>query len=154
MSQDDNPGRCNIYDVDRYKVMVDFAHNTHAMEALFDMAKALHAKRRVLCFGQAGDRPDDAIRELARDAWSIGIDRVVVSELAIYHRGREAGEVYAVIRDELVRCGASTDQIEHYEEETDSLAAAMSWADPGDLVIMLALGSAAAIQEHLKSMSD
>jgi hypothetical protein len=34
------------------------------------------------------------------------------------------------------------------------LAAAMSWAEPGDLVIMLALGSAAAIQEHLKSMSD
>ncbi len=149
MSQDDNPGRCNIYDVDGYKVLVDFAHNPHAMQALFDMAQALPAKRRVLCFGQAGDRPDDAIRELARDAWSIGIDRVVVSELAIYHRGREAGEVYAVIRDELVRCGASADQIEHYEEETDSLAAAMSWADPGDLVIMLALGGAAPILDYI-----
>ncbi len=154
MSQDDNPGRCNIYDVDGYKVLVDFAHNPHAMLALFDMAQALPAKRRVLCFGQAGDRPDDAIRELARDAWSMRLDRVVVSELAIYHRGREAGEVYTVIRDELIRCGAMPDQIEHHEEEMESLAAAMSWAEPGDLVIMLALGSAADIQEHLKSMSD
>ncbi len=82
MSQDDNPGRCNVYDVDGCKVLVDFAHNPHAMQALFDMAQALPAKRRVLCFGQAGDRPDDAIRELARDAWSIGLDRVVISELA------------------------------------------------------------------------
>jgi len=154
MSQDDNPGRSNVYDVGGCKVLVDFAHNPHAMRALFDMAQGLPAKRRVLCFGQAGDRPDDAIRELARDAWAIGLDRVFVSELAIYHRGREAGEVFAVIRDELIRCGAMPDQIEHNEEETESLAAAMSWAEPGDLVIMLALGSAAAIQEHLKSMSD
>jgi UDP-N-acetylmuramyl tripeptide synthase len=150
MSQDDNPGRCNVYDIDGRKVLVDFAHNPHAMQALFDMAQALPAKRRALCFGQAGDRPDYAIRELARDAWSIGLDKVIVSELATYHRGREAGEVYAVIRDELLACGADPAQIEHYEEETDSLAAAMAWAEPGDLVIMLALGGAAPIHEHLK----
>ncbi len=149
MSQDDNPGRCNIYDIDGSKVLVDFAHNPHAMRALFDMAQGLPAKRRVLCFGQAGDRPNDAIRELARDAWSIGLDRVFVSELAVYHRGREAGDVFAVIRDELIRCGAMPDQIEHHEEETESLAAAMSWAESGDLVIMLALGGAAPIQDYL-----
>ena len=150
MSQDDNPGRCNVYDVDGRKVLVDFAHNPRAMQALFDMAQALPAKRRALCFGQAGDRPDHAIRELARDAWSIGLDKVIVSELATYHRGREAGEVYEVIRDELLACGADPAQIEHHEEETDSLAAAMAWAEPGDLVIMLALGGAAPIHEHLK----
>ncbi len=152
MSQDDNPGRCNIYDVGGRKVLVDFAHNPHAMQALFDMAQALPANRRVLCFSQAGDRPDDLIRELARDAWSIGLDRVIVSELAEYHRGRESGEVYAVIRDELLRCGAQADQLEHYEEETDSLTAAMEWAEPGDLVIMLALGGAAPIHDQLNEM--
>jgi len=153
MSQDDNPGRSNVYNVDGRKVLVDFAHNPHAMRALFDMAQGIPANRRVLCFGQAGDRPNDAIRELARDAWSIGLDRVFVSELAVYHRGREAGDVFGVIRDELIRCGAMPDQIEHHEEEIDSLAAAMSWAEPGDLVIMLALGGAAPIQEQLKSLS-
>ena len=152
MSQDDNPGRCNVYDVDDYKVLVDFAHNPHAMHALFGMAQALPAKRRVLCFGQAGDRPDDAIRELARDAWSIGLEYVVVSELAEYHRGRDAGEVFEVIRDELMRCGAKPGQIEHHDEEIDSLTAAMAWARPGDLVIMLALGGAAPVQERLKEL--
>ena len=151
ISQDDNPGRCNVYDIDGRKVLVDFAHNPHAMQALFDMAQALPAKRRALCFGQAGDRPEHAIRELARDAWSIGLDKVVVSELAEYHRGREAGEVFSIIKDELLKNGADATQIEHFEEETDSLTAAMTWAQPGDLVIMLALGGATKIQTLLKS---
>ena len=152
MSQDENPGRCNIYDVDGRKVLVDFAHNPHAMQAVFDMAEALPAKRRALCFGQAGDRPDDLIRELARDGWAIGLEHVVVSELALYHRGRQPGEVYGIIRDELVRIGANAEQIEHREEETESLAAALDWAEPGDLVIMLALGGATPIQKQLKAM--
>ncbi len=152
MSQDENPGRCNIYDVDGRKVLIDFAHNPHAMQALFDMAQALPAQRRVLCFGQAGDRPDDLNCELARDAWAIGLDHVVVSELAAYHRGREPGAVYGLIRDELMRLGAASEQIEHHDEATDSLAAALAWAEPGDLVIMLALGGAAPIQEQLKAM--
>jgi len=151
MTQDDNPGRCNVYDVGGTKVLIDFAHNPAAMGALFDMAGALPAKRRALCFGQAGDRPDELIRELARDAWAIGLDKVVVSELAAYHRGREHGDVYALIRDELRRLGAGEEQIEHHETELDSLTAALDWAEPGDLVIMLALGGAAPVQAELRA---
>lgn len=150
MSQDDNPGRCNVYAIGGRTVLVDFAHNPHAMRALFDMAQALPAKRRVLCFGQAGDRPDAAIRELARQAWAIGLDKIIVSELPDYYRGRAPGEVYALIRDELLHCGAGAEQVEHCDEELDSLAAAMAWAEPGDLVIMLALADATAVRDHLK----
>jgi UDP-N-acetylmuramyl tripeptide synthase len=89
---------------------------------------------------------------MTRDAWAIGLDRVIVSELAVYHRGREAGEIYDVIRDELLRVGATAESIEHHDEELDSLAAAIEWAEPGDLVIMLALGGAAPIQEQLHKL--
>jgi UDP-N-acetylmuramyl tripeptide synthase len=152
MVQDENPGRCNIHDVGGVKVLIDFAHNPAAMRALFDMAEAIPARRRVLCFGQAGDRPDELIRVMTRDAWAIGLDRAIVSELAAYHRGRQSGEVYAVIRDELLACGALPAQIEHYEEELDSFNAAMAWAEPGDLVIMLALGGLAPIRQRLKDL--
>lgn len=153
MSQDQNPGRCNVYDVRGKKVLVDFAHNPHAMRALFDMAQAIPAKRRVLCFGQAGDRPDRLIRDMTRDAWAIGLDRVIVSELADYHRGREYGEVCAVIRDELESLGAKPAQIDHFDTEPESFESALAWAAPGDLVIMLALGSATAIREKLAKLS-
>ena len=152
MQQDENPGRCNIYDLDGVKVLVDFAHNPAAMSALFDMAQAIPAKRRALCFGQAGDRTDALIRELARDAWAIGLERVEVSELAAYHRGREHGDVFAIIRDELLELGADNSQIVHNEEELESLEDAIGWAQPGDLVIMLALGGAAPVHARLKEL--
>lgn len=154
ISQDDNPGRCNVYEISGVNVLLDFAHNPHAMQALFDMASGLPAKRRLLAFGQAGDRPDDLIRELAQGAWSIGLDAVIVSELEAYHRGRSHGDVYQVIHDELIRCGAHEDQLRHFDEELDSLDAALDWAEPGDLIIMLALADGLKIQEKLKVLSD
>jgi cyanophycin synthetase len=152
MQQDENPGRCNVYDLGGFKVLIDFAHNPAAMSALFDMARAIPAKRRVLCFGQAGDRTDKLIRELARDAWAIGLERVVVSELPKYHRGREHGDVFRLIRDELLSLGARDEQVRHHEEELESLQDAIDWAQPGDLVIMLALGGAAPVQEKLREL--
>jgi UDP-N-acetylmuramyl tripeptide synthase len=152
MAQDENPGRSNIYDLDDVKVLLDFAHNPAAMHAVLNMAQALPAKRRALCFGQAGDRPDDLIREMTRDAWAIGLDQVMISELAVYHRGREHGDVFAVIQDELLSNGAKSQQIEHFEEELDAFAAALAWARPGDLIIMLALGGAAPIQKRLSEL--
>jgi UDP-N-acetylmuramyl tripeptide synthase len=152
MVQDENPGRCNIYELNGISVLVDFAHNPAAMAALFDMARAIPATRRALCFGQAGDRPDDLIRELARDAWEIGLDRVEVSELADYHRGREHGDVFGIIRDELLKQGADQAQIVHNELELESLQDAIDWAQPGDLVIMLALGGAAPVHARLKEL--
>ena len=154
MSQDNNPGRSNVYSISDFKVLVDFAHNPHAMKALFNMAHALPAKRRLLAFAQAGDRTDESIRELARSAWSIGLDKVVVSELEAYARGRSRGEVFGIIRDELINCGARKDQIQHFMEETASLDAALDWAQPGDLIIMLALSDREAIQDKLKSLSS
>ena len=152
MQQDENPGRCNIYALNGFRILIDFAHNPAAMSALFDMARAIPAARRALCFGQAGDRTDALIRELARDAWAIGLDRVVVSELPKYHRGREHGDVFALIRDELLKGGAVDEQIHHFEEELESLEDAIGWAEPGDLVIMLALGGARPVQERLKEL--
>ena len=56
--------------------------------------------------------------------------------------------------DELINCGARKDQIQHFMEETESLDAALDWAQPGDLIIMLALSDREAIQDKLKSLSS
>ncbi len=152
MSQQENPGRCNVFDIGKRKVLVDFAHNPGAMRAVAGMARSLPAKRRALCFGQAGDRPDELIRAMTREAWAIGLERVYVSELADYRRGRGPGEVYAVIRDELLRLGADPEQIEHHALESESFAAAMRWADDADLVIMLALGGSAPVLAQIESL--
>ena len=154
MTQEDNPGRCNIYAAGGVQLLVDFAHNPAAMQSLFDMATALPAQRRLLAFGQAGDRTDELITSLARSAWDIGLDAVVVSELAEYHRGREHGEVYRLIREELVANGAESAQVHHFEQEIDSLDFAIDWAQPGDLIILLDLGRSDAVQARLESFAS
>jgi len=151
MSQDANPGRSNVYEVNGFQVLVDFAHNPEAMQALFTMARAIPAKRTVLCFGQAGDRTDEQIRELARSAWSIGLELACIAELEKYRRGREEGEVFTIIRDELLRCGAREEQIRHFGTESESFDAALAWAAAGDLVVMLDLGRDSDIQTKLKT---
>jgi UDP-N-acetylmuramyl tripeptide synthase len=152
MTQAQNPGRCNIYEIGKRKVLVDFAHNPGAMRALLDMARSIPARRRAICFGQAGDRPDELIQALARDAWAIGLDRVYVSELAPYYRGRRAGEVFTLLRDELLKLGIAPEAIEHHMLESESLSAAMNWAEDGDLVIMLALGGFAPVDAQLRAL--
>jgi UDP-N-acetylmuramyl tripeptide synthase len=152
MSQDSNPGRSNLYEVDGFEVLVDFAHNPQAMQALFAMARAVPAKRRVLCFGQAGDRTDEQIRELARSAWAIGLEMAIISELETYARGRDPGEVFGILRDELMKAGARDDQILHFQQEHESFDAALEWAEVGDLVVILDLGRVSNIQEKLEAL--
>ena len=53
----------------------------------------------------------------------------------------------------LLSCGLEPSQIEHFEEETDAFDAALSWAEPGDLVIMLALGSASEIRLRIDELT-
>jgi cyanophycin synthetase len=153
MSQDANPGRSNLYPIRDFKVLVDFAHNPEAMQALFAMARAIPAKRRALCFAQAGDRTDEQIRELAQSAWSIGLELACIAELEHYRRGREAGEVFALIHDELLKCGAREDQIRYFMTESESFDAALDWAEAGDLVVILDLGRASDIQSKLENRS-
>ena len=153
MSQDANPGRSNLYPIRGFNVLVDFAHNPEAMQALFAMARAIPARRRVLCFGQAGDRTNEQIRELAQSAWSIGLDLACIAELEIYRRGREEGEVFKIIRDELIKCGAQENQIRYFGTESESFDAALQWAASGDLVVMLDLGRNSDIQAKLKNLS-
>jgi hypothetical protein len=60
--------------------------------------------------------------------------------------------VFRLIRDELLQLGARDDQVSHNEEELESFDEALAWAQPGDLVIMLALGGAAPMQQRLAEL--
>src|SRR5439155_5946126 len=78
---DDNLGRANLLDLGGVRLVIDYAHNPHGMAALAHMVTALPAERRLVLIGQAGDRSDEAIRELARAALALRPDRVVLKEM-------------------------------------------------------------------------
>lgn len=136
---EDNPGRANVYDVDGATIIIDFAHNPHGMTAIARMAGAFDAERRLVLFGQAGDRGDDEIRELARHVWEIAPDRVVATEIPKYQRGRDDLEIPRLIVDELARCGAADDQLSIAPTPVDGVRDALAWARTGDVLVLMVL---------------
>ncbi|MEA2604732.1 MAG: cyanophycin synthetase [Acidobacteriota bacterium] len=132
-----NPGRAASMELGGAYVLLDYAHNPHGMAALVELAKRLPGERRLLVLGQAGDRDDEAIRELARIAWRLHPDRIVVKELPEMLRGRGAGEVSAVLRDEFLRLGVAPGSVKMTGTELEGIREALAWAQPGDLLILL-----------------
>ncbi len=154
MSRDDNPGRGNLYLVNGSRVLVDFAHNPQAIAAVAELAAALPAKRRLLAFSQAGDRTDELLRECARSGWAMAPERIIISELEKYARGRARGEVFAILRDELLRCGCPPEAISHTDTESEALEQALTRAEPGDLLVLLILGEADAVRARLAELAE
>ena len=135
----DNPGRASLFDLNGVRVLLDYAHNPHGMQALAAIARALpggRRGRRGLVIGQAGNRDDESIRGLARSAWAIGVDHVVVKEMEAYRRGRPIGEIPGILADEFRRLGLPEDSIEYGESEVDAVGKAIDWARPGDLLVL------------------
>lgn len=152
-SPQENPGRLNTFMFGDLRVVVDFAHNPHGLQALFAMAAALPARRRLVTLGQAGDRDDEAIRDLARIAWSIRPEHVVLKEMAAHRRGRAPGEVPALLEAELRHHGAPSQAIEHAPSELAAARQALAWARPGDLLLLLSHAERDAVLSLLSDLA-
>ena len=133
----DNPGRGCLMEIDGFHALLDYAHNPHGLEALIAFAGSLPARRRLVVLGQAGDRSDQAIRDLVQTAWRLRPERVIVKELPTMLRGRRPGEVPALLEAELLRLGARRDTLTHAATEVDAVLQALDWALPGDLLLLL-----------------
>jgi cyanophycin synthetase len=132
----DNPGRANLYEVGGAHILVDYAHNAHGMSALVGLAQGIPADRRLVMVGQAGDRQDEAIREMARAASGLQPDRVIVKDAEQYLRGRTLGEVPALLADEFTRMGTPASSISRAVNELQGVRDALTWARPGDLLVL------------------
>ena len=73
----------------------------------------------------------------------------MIAELETYRRGREEGEVFALLREEMLHAGAEDEQIEHFASEGESFDAALDWAGDGDLVVILDLGRNSEVHEKI-----
>jgi cyanophycin synthetase len=152
MQSTDNPGRANLYNFKGIQVLLDFAHNPAGLEALTQLASQLPAKRRLLVIGQAGDRTDQDIRDLARATAGLRFDRVLIKRLDKYSRGRAPGEAAAMLREEFRLQGYNTRQIGEHAKETQALRAAIRWAKPGDLIVFLAHEDRDAVMTQLAKL--
>jgi cyanophycin synthetase len=142
------PGRLNLFDLNGFRVLVDYAHNPHAMTALGSFIDAIAAEgsnghaplvtgKRIGVVATAGDRRDRDIRELGRVAASY-FDRIVIREDK-NPRGRPRGETAGLIQEGIeaaVAEGARCRKIETVLDELDATRHALDLGRRGDLVVL------------------
>lgn len=136
VSPERSPGRGNLFDVGGVQVLIDFVHNPHGFTAIANMVNRLKRGRVGLMIGHAGDRDEEAIKELVRAAWAVRPDRVAVKEMHHYLRGREPGEIPAIIRAELSVLGAPEETVSTHDDEVSAAGALLAWAQPGDFLLL------------------
>jgi UDP-N-acetylmuramyl tripeptide synthase len=153
-SPDNNPGRCNEFDVKGAKVFVDFAHNPHAIAAMSNLIENLPAKRRYLLICHAGDRSDQDIKDLTKGAIGFRPDLVVAAEIEDYLRGRELGDVPALIAEECVANGIADDALKFAASPGEGTELILENLDQGDVALILALADRERVFELIEAARD
>jgi cyanophycin synthetase len=135
----DNPGRLERWNISGVTVVIDYAHNPSGLSLLMaaSLAERKNSQGRIgLLLGQAGNRGDDAIRQLAEVAVSYKPDFVVIKELSSMLRGRVLGEVPVLLQTALMAKGFPATKIIIEADEVDAARRLLEWAQPNDILIM------------------
>lgn len=154
---DDNPGRLERWSLGGVSVWVDYAHNPDGMAGLLDVATARQDDGRLgLVLGQAGNRENKDIIELARVAARYQPARVVLKDMLGYERGRAPGEVANILRTALIEGGVAEDALVFHSDETDAVVDLLKWSQAGDLLILPIHETAArrAVRERLDRLQE
>lgn len=85
------PGRMNVFDFNSFRIIVDYAHNPHGLQAIASFITSMPASVKVGVITGVGDRRDEDITALGREA------AAVFDEIMIRHdddlRGRQQADI-------------------------------------------------------------
>ena len=130
------PGRTNIYDEHPFRVILDYAHNPAAVDAMCGLVDRFDVEgRRIVVLSAPGDRRDEDIREIA--AIAAGHFDHFICRCDDGRRGRGDDEVAVMLKNKLLEEGISADQIEVIPDEQEATRHALEMADSGDLILVL-----------------
>ena len=133
----DNPGRMMRFEVGGVRVLIDYAHNPDGLRGFLKVANHMRGTGRLaVLLGQAGNRKDEDVEELAQVAAEFQPDLVVLKEDEAHLRGRAPGEVPRIIRAELQRLGFPDSALPIGNSEVEGARYALDWARPGDVLAL------------------
>jgi cyanophycin synthetase len=140
------PGRLNMFELDGYRVVVDYAHNPPAIRALGEFVNRLTEPsaggarppvtgRRIGVIATAGDRRDEDIVELGQAAAAY-FDEIVVREDE-NNRGRPPGNTAALVEQGIRSADRSRVQaVTTILDELEATRHALDLAREGDVVVV------------------
>ncbi len=129
------PGRANVFNEHPFKVILDYGHNAHAVEAMCLLAQRLDVTgRRLVVLAGPGDRRDEDLVEIARVAAGKFDHYICRRDDGL--RGRAPDEVPRIISAALRDAGVPADRIEMIPDEQEAVDAALRMARAGDLLLV------------------
>jgi cyanophycin synthetase len=129
------PGRMNVFNEHPFKVILDYAHNPAAIEAMTRLAQQLDPAGRRICVATLpGDRRDEDLAQVAQ-ILAGNFDHYVCRRDDNL-RGRGPEEMPTKLRTHLMENGVAESAISVIPEEEKAVEAALKMAEPEDLLLI------------------
>lgn len=128
------PGRMNLFNFSNFRVMLDYAHNTHGMRAIGKFVAATPAERKIGIIAGVGDRRDEDTIELGEEA-AKAFDEIIIRQDKNL-RGRTSDEIVALLREGIDKVDASK-KTTVILDEVAAIDFAITSAQRGDFITII-----------------
>jgi cyanophycin synthetase len=130
-----SPGRMNIIDLGKFKVMVDYGHNAAAVKAISEVFPHLSTGKVINMGTGTGNRTDEYIMDFGRTLAEV-YDYIIVTDTD--PRGRSIGETAELVKKGILETGFPAQNVSVILDPSEATAAALDMAETGDLVVLQA----------------
>ena len=128
------PGRMNIFEFKKFKVLIDFAHNPAGYRGIEDYLQHVEATKKIGIIAGVGDRRDEDIKECGLIAGRM-FDHIIIRQEK-YLRGRTEQEIIDLILEGINEANSNT-TYEIIPLETEAIKHAIDTAEEGTFITAL-----------------
>ncbi len=148
------PGRMNIFDFKKFKVMIDFAHNPAGYRGVEDYLSSVEAHKKIGIIAGVGDRRDEDIKECAKIAARM-FDHIIIRQEK-HLRGRTEDEIIGLIMEGIKESGRNVTH-EIITKEVEAIKHAINSAEDGTFITALSdvvTNAIEIVQEYLDKENE
>lgn len=148
------PGRMNIFDFKKFKVLIDFAHNPSGYKGVEEYLSTVDATKKIGIIAGVGDRRNEDIKECAMIAARM-FDHIIIRQEK-HLRGRTEEEIIDLIMEGI----SSSERTVTYEiitKETEAIKHAINSAEDGTFITALSdviTNAIEIVQEYLDKENE
>lgn len=142
-----SPGRMNIIDMGKFKVMIDYSHNIGAVIATGKILPFVAQGRKIRLAAGTGNRRTQDIIDFGESLAEF-YDYVIIADSD--PRDRSAGETSELVQQGLIKGGFSKYNTEIVLDEREATQKALNMASDGDIVVIQADN----VQQVIKDVID
>ncbi|WP_395044217.1 cyanophycin synthetase [Flavobacterium sp.] len=148
------PGRMNIFEFKKFKVLIDFAHNPSGYRGVEEYLSSVEATKKIGIIAGVGDRRDEDIKECAKIAGRM-FDHIIIRQEK-YLRGRTEEEIIGLILEGIAESDKNVTH-EIISKEVEAIKHAIDTAEDGSFITALSdvvTNAINIVQEYLDKESE